>query len=91
MVILRSCANTLALRNGWCLAGAGPTLAIAYAITHPDRVVGLVLRGIFLGREFEINCSIMAAPVCTIPRIEEFISIIPENERAIWSKRITSV
>jgi proline iminopeptidase len=33
----------------------GSTLALAYAMHHPDRVVGLVLRGIFLGRPFELD------------------------------------
>jgi proline iminopeptidase len=39
----------------WTVFGGswGSTLALAYAISHPDRVAGLVLRGIFLlgGRE----------------------------------------
>ena len=34
----------------WCVFGGswGSTLALAYAITHPERVESLVLRGIFL-------------------------------------------
>ncbi len=36
----------------WVVFGGswGSTLALAYAQTHPERVLGLVLRGIFLGR-----------------------------------------
>lgn len=33
----------------------GSTLALAYAEAHPDRCIGLVLRGIFLGRPQEID------------------------------------
>ena len=36
----------------WLVFGGswGTTLALCYAIKHPERVLGLVLRGIFLGR-----------------------------------------
>ncbi|WP_041594084.1 prolyl aminopeptidase [Mycoplasma crocodyli] len=33
----------------------GSTLALSYAIKHPDRVLGLILRGIFLGTKDEIH------------------------------------
>jgi proline iminopeptidase len=33
----------------------GSTLALAYAQAHPERVLGLVLRGIFLGRPGELR------------------------------------
>ena len=33
----------------------GSTLALAYAVTHPERVTELVLRGIFLLRRQEIS------------------------------------
>lgn len=41
----------------WLVFGGswGSTLALAYAQTHPERVSGLVLRGIFLCREDEIR------------------------------------
>ncbi|MEP7042164.1 MAG: prolyl aminopeptidase [Dokdonella sp.] len=41
----------------WVVFGGswGSTLALAYAQTHPERVVGLVLRGIFLGRPGELR------------------------------------
>ncbi len=41
----------------WLLFGGswGSTLALAYAQAHPDRVAGLVLRGIFLGRPSEVE------------------------------------
>jgi len=41
----------------WLLFGGswGSTLALAYAQAHPDRVRGLVLRGVFLGRRAEVE------------------------------------
>ncbi len=41
----------------WLLFGGswGSTLAIAYAQAHPERVVGCVLRGVFLGRPVEVD------------------------------------
>lgn len=41
----------------WLVFGGswGSTLALAYALAHPDRVQGLILRGIFLSRPEELN------------------------------------
>ena len=41
----------------WLLFGGswGSTLALAYAQAHPDRVAGCVLRGVFLGRDDEVE------------------------------------
>src|SRR5262249_32948722 len=41
----------------WLVFGGswGSTLALAYAETHPERVTGLVLRGIFLSRRAELD------------------------------------
>jgi proline iminopeptidase len=41
----------------WLLFGGswGSTLALAYTQTHPGHVAGLVLRGVFLGREAEVD------------------------------------
>ncbi len=43
--------------ESWLLFGGswGSTLALAYAQAHPERVQGLVLRGIFLGRQSEVD------------------------------------
>ena len=35
--------------------GWGATLSLAYAEAHPDRVLGLILRGLFLGRQRDID------------------------------------
>lgn len=43
--------------HSWLVFGGswGSTLSLAYAQTHPERVRGLILRGIFLGRQSEIR------------------------------------
>ena len=41
----------------WILFGGswGSTLSVAYALTYPERVAGMVLRGIFLGSRAEVD------------------------------------
>ena len=43
--------------ESWLVFGGswGSTLSLAYAETHPERVRGLILRGIFLCRQLEID------------------------------------
>lgn len=43
--------------GSWLVFGGswGSTLALAYAQSHPDKVRGLILRGIFLGRQSEVE------------------------------------
>lgn len=42
--------------DAWLVAGGswGSTLALAYGATHPDRSLGFLLRGIFLGTDAEV-------------------------------------
>jgi proline iminopeptidase len=73
----------------------GSTLALAYAITHPERVASLVLRGIFLLRRREIlwfyqhGCSELFPDA-----FDEYVAQIPLTERgdliAAYYKRLTS-
>jgi proline iminopeptidase len=41
----------------WQVMGGswGSLLGVTYAIAHPERVTGLIIRGVFLGRPFEID------------------------------------
>ena len=43
--------------SNWIVMGGswGSTLALSYAIMHPGKVAGLILRGVFLGRPSEIR------------------------------------
>jgi len=59
----------------------GSTLALTYAINHPDKVLGLILRGIFLLRKKEIDWFYQEGCSKIYPDLwEEYLSpIIPEE------------
>lgn len=68
----------------WALFGGswGATLSLAYAITHPERVTSMVLRGIFLGTKAELAWFYGGGAAHFFP--EEWSSLteaLPEAER----------
>ncbi|MFL6858167.1 MAG: prolyl aminopeptidase [Allosphingosinicella sp.] len=69
----------------WLVFGGswGSTLALAYAEAHPDRVTGLILRGIFTMRQSEIDWLYKAGGASMIfpDKWEAFVGPIPEAER----------
>lgn len=69
----------------WMVFGGswGSTLSLAYAQQHPERVTELVLRGIFLFRDFESDWLYKRGGVSQIfPEAwEEFEGFIPEQMR----------
>jgi proline iminopeptidase len=68
----------------WTVFGGswGSTLALAYAITHPDRVEGLILRGIFLLTKKEIDWFYQGGAAMLFPDAwERFLAPIPHGER----------
>lgn len=70
--------------NRWVLFGGswGSTLSLVYAETHPRRVLGLILRGIFLCRPSEIHWFYQNGASHVFPDYwKEFIAPIPEAER----------
>ena len=80
----------------WQLFGGswGSTLAIAYAQTHPDRVTGMILRGIFLLRRREIEWFYQQGASAIYPdAFEAYASVIPPDERhdmvAAFHRRLT--
>jgi len=80
----------------WTVFGGswGSTLALAYAITHPDRVEGLVLRGIFLLTQKELQWFYQGGAAMLFPDAwERFLAPIPVEERgdlmAAYHKRLT--
>lgn len=61
----------------------GSCLGLAYAETHPDRVTGLVLRGIFLVRKQEIDWFYQRGAGALFPEAwEKYVEPIPPDERA---------
>jgi proline iminopeptidase len=81
----------------WILFGGswGSTLSLVYAETHPEKVMGLILRGIFLCRPQEIDWFYQAGGASKVfpDHWLEFESVIPEEERdnmvAAYYKRLT--
>ncbi len=68
----------------WLLFGGswGSTLALAYAQNHPQRVMGMILRGIFLCRDEEIEWFYQSGASRIFPDYwEDYIAPIPESER----------
>ena len=68
----------------WLVFGGswGSTLALAYAQAHPHRVLGLVLRGIFLCRQREIDWFYQEGASRVFPDIwQKFLEPIPQAER----------
>lgn len=68
----------------WAVFGGswGSTLALVYAETHPGRVLGLILRGIFLCRSEEIRWFYQEGASWLFPDYwEEYLRPIPEDER----------
>ncbi|MEZ5526050.1 MAG: prolyl aminopeptidase [Gammaproteobacteria bacterium] len=80
----------------WMLFGGswGSTLSLVYAQTHPERVLGMVLRGIFLCRREDLQWFYQEGANRIFPdHWEEYYQHIPENERhdmiAAYYRRLT--
>jgi len=68
----------------WTVFGGswGSTLALAYAVTHPDRVEALVLRGVFLLTQRELSWFYQDGASMMFPDAwERFVAPIPLEER----------
>jgi len=67
----------------WILFGGswGSTLALAYAETHPERCLGLVLRGVFLCRRSEVDWFLYGIRTVFPEAWRSFSGFLPESER----------
>ena len=74
----------------------GSTLSLAYAQKYPERVTELVLRGIFLFDQYEIDWMYKDGGASQIypDKFEEFLAAIPADERGnlveAYRERLTS-
>jgi proline iminopeptidase len=79
-----------------CFGGSwGATLALIYAITHPDRVAHLVLRGVFLATQQELDWFYGGGAGAFFPELwARFVNAIPQDERgdliAAYHRRLFS-
>ena len=80
----------------WLLFGGswGSTLALAYAQAHPERVTGCVLRGVFLGRDAEVEWFLHGLRRFFPDAWAAFVEHIPPEERHdlldAYLRRLTS-
>jgi proline iminopeptidase len=81
----------------WVVFGGswGSTLSLAYSQTHPERCLGLILRGIFLLRRREIQWFYQYGASELFPDAwQDFLKPIPPGERhdlvSAYYKRLTS-
>ncbi|MCL1974817.1 MAG: prolyl aminopeptidase [Firmicutes bacterium] len=70
----------------WLVYGGswGSTLSLFYSETHPERVMGMIIRGIFLGRPEELYSLFAADSVAARVFPEEYeklVNHIPQDER----------
>lgn len=68
----------------WFVFGGswGSTLALAYGVTHPDRCLGFVLRGIFLCRPWEIKWFYQEGASLIYPDLwDKYWNQIPAEQR----------
>ncbi len=70
----------------WLLFGGswGSTLALAYAIKHPERALGLIVRGIFLFTEHEFTWgykAVSGANAMFPDEFEQFLAPLTESQR----------
>ncbi len=83
-----SIARWLVFGGSW-----GSTLALAYAETHPGRCTGLILRGIFLCRDTEIDWFLYGLRNLFPEAWQAFTAPIPEAERkdllSAYHRRLT--
>ena len=73
----------------------GATLALVYAISHPDRVSQLVLRGVFLMTKAELDWFYGGGAGAFFPELwSRFVNPIPQGERknliAAYNRRLFS-
>ena len=68
----------------WCLFGGswGATLSLIYAITHPERVIHMALRGIFLMTQAELDWFYGGGAGAFWPELwRDFAGMVPSEEQ----------
>ncbi len=81
----------------WVVFGGswGSTLSLLYAQAHPERVLGLILRGIFLARDIDVQWFYQGGAARIFPEAWlQFLEPIPKNQHddliAAYYERLTS-
>ncbi|MCP3688012.1 MAG: prolyl aminopeptidase [Gammaproteobacteria bacterium] len=81
----------------WVVFGGswGSTLSLVYAQAYPERVLGLILRGIFLARDVDVEWFYQGGAARFFPEAwQQFLKPVPKKERgdliSAYYKRLTS-
>ncbi len=86
----------LGIERFLCFGGSwGATLALVYALSHPDRVAGMILRGVFLSTRAELDWFYGGGAGVFFPDLwAQFVQPIPVDERgnliAAYHRRLFS-
>jgi proline iminopeptidase len=81
----------------WLVFGGswGAALALAYGVAHPDRCLGFVLRGVFLGRQRELDWFLNGMQAIFPEAWRAFTEFLPAAERhdliASYYQRLTNL
>jgi len=72
----------LGVDSWWLFGGSwGSALAMAYGVTHPARCRGFILRGMFLGRQAELDWFLSGMKRIFPEAHRKFTDFVPEDER----------
>jgi proline iminopeptidase len=82
VVDIESLRDLLGIKSWLVFGGSwGSTLGLAYALAHPDRVAGLILRGIFLSRTSELDWFLNDVKHFYPESWEKLLAYLPTTER----------
>ncbi|MEO9572955.1 MAG: alpha/beta fold hydrolase [Roseobacter sp.] len=73
----------------WLVIGGswGATLGLAYAISHPARVTGMILRATFLGTEAELKWAFCTALESFHPNLySKLLHEMPDGLKSLWCR-----
>jgi proline iminopeptidase len=79
---LETLRRHLGIENWLVFGGSwGVCLALTYGIANPERCTGFILRGVFLGRQRELDWFIHGMGTVFPEAQRDFIGFLPEDER----------
>ena len=77
----------------WILFGGswGSTLALAYAVDHPEMVQGLILRGVFLSRQHELDWFLKDVDIFFPELHQNLLDHIPNTNKNNFLEKYTEI
>lgn len=81
---IKAFLDFLGIKKTYLFGGSwGSCLSLCYAIRYPRTVLGMVLRGIYLGTKQENDYLFKGGPAIHFPDVwERFISVVPQRQRS---------